>query len=109
MIYMIDFGLAKLYRNIRTQSHLPFRSGKGLTGTARYASLNTHLGLEQSRRDDIECVLYALIFFLKGELPWQGLKGISKESKYRNIRDLKASIQFEELCSGLPRKLPSKA
>jgi serine/threonine protein kinase len=100
IVYIIDFGLSKRYREPKTGEHIPYRDNKELTGTARYASVNTHLGVEQSRRDDCESIGYILLYFLKGSLPWQGLQGRTKEEKYNRIKDKKVNTSIEELVRG---------
>lgn len=73
-----------------------------MTGTARYASINAHLGQEQSRRDDLEAIGYMLVYFVKGSLPWQGLGGKNKTEKYNAIKDKKMQLSVEALCKGIP-------
>ncbi|GME76859.1 unnamed protein product [[Candida] boidinii] len=101
-VNVIDFGLAKKYRDPRTHLHIPYRENKNLTGTARYASINTHLGIEQSRRDDLESLGYVLIYFCRGSLPWQGLKAATKRQKYDRILEKKMATPAEVLARGLP-------
>jgi len=101
-IYAIDFGLAKRYRDEITKEHIPFKMTKRLTGTARYASIHALEEWEQSRRDDLESVGYVLMYFLRGGLPWQGLKIRSKEDRYKKILAKKKETSSEDLCLGFP-------
>jgi len=105
-VYIIDYGLAKLYINSETRRHIRYKENKKLTGTAKYASINTHKGIEQSRRDDLECMAYILIYFLNGKLPWCGLPAKSKEERYKKIMDKKIQCSFDDLCKGAPSEIP---
>lgn len=102
LVYIIDFGLAKKYRDARTHQHITYRENKNLTGTARYASINTHLGIEQSRRDDMESLGYILMYFVTGTLPWQGLRAATKQQKYERISEKKMATPIDVLCKGAP-------
>jgi serine/threonine protein kinase len=101
-IFLIDFGLSKKYRDVKSHEHLRMTTENDLNGTARYASISTLRGIEPSRRDDMESLGYVLIWLLKGTLPWIGVQGKNRREKYKNILDLKVGTRLEELCSGLP-------
>jgi len=103
IVYVLDFGLAKQYRDPRTHQHIPYKEHASLTGTARYASLNTHLGIEQSRRDDLESLGFVLIYFAQqGKLPWQGLKANTQRAKLQKIMEHKLATTIDVLCKGIP-------
>ena len=70
LLYIIDFGLSKRFVDLKTHRHASYKQNKSLIGTARYTSINAHLGIETSRRDDLECVGYIILYMLKGFLPW---------------------------------------
>ena len=102
ILYIIDFGLAKKYRSSKTLKQLPLTKRKSLTGTARYASINALQGYEQSRRDDLESAGYVLMYFLRGNLPWQNMKVKTKEEKYKSILNKKKEISSKELGKNFP-------
>lgn len=104
VIHAVDFGLAKRFEDSKGLGHIPYKQEYGLVGTARFASLNSHLGIELSRRDDLEAVFYVMVYFLKGMLPWQGIEGVSKKEKHQRIMERKLNMHVDMLCRGIPEE-----
>ncbi|KAH8357975.1 casein kinase I [Drosophila serrata] len=102
VVYLIDFGLAKKYMDISTKVHIPYREERCLTGTARYASISAHEGVESSRRDDMMSLGYILMYFNRGSLPWQRIEASTKHQQYERILEKKISVSNEVLCEGFP-------
>jgi len=100
---MIDYGLAKKYMD-NNMKHVVYSDGKNLTGTVRYASINMHVGIIPTRRDDLESLGYMLIYFLQGRLPWQGIQAQTKDVKYQKIAQSKISSAVPNLIKGFPRE-----
>ena len=103
-VYLCDFGLAKRFRDKKTGNHIPYNTKKHFAGTPSFASVYTHLGCEQSRRDDLESLAYILIYLGTGTLPWKGLKMKGKDEKYSKILYKKMNVKSDELLKGLPNE-----
>ena len=102
-IYLIDFGLScSYYEHGLTTKHYKFKTGLNFVGTLRYACLNSHKGIRQGRRDDLESMIYILIYFLKGKLPWQDIKAKQREERHKLIFEIKSKTTIESLCKDLP-------
>jgi casein kinase 1 len=106
LIYLIDFGLSKKYKSSRTNKHVKFQLTKKFTGTARYASINSIRGVEQSRRDDLEAVGYMLLYFLnRGNLPWKGISCKERADKYYKIYQMKKNLNYDIFCKNMPKEI----
>lgn len=104
IICLIDFGLARRFIT-KDNSHITMNEGRKLTGTARYASTNIHMGYTPSRRDDLESIGYVLAYLLVGSLPWQAVKCSDKAKRYEMIGREKTSKPLWDQLKNVPGEL----
>jgi len=102
-IYILDYGLSKKYMD-SFGNHIPYKENKSLVGTPDYSSINTHKGIEQSRRDDLESLLYVWIRLLTGKLPWFNTKMEEKKRRIKILMDKETNFPPEKLCYGIPQE-----
>ncbi|KAN0107719.1 CK1/CK1 protein kinase [Russula decolorans] len=81
-----------------TRKHITQFKGLDITGTVRYSSINSHLGLTQSRRDDLESLVYAIVYLVKGRLPWQGIAVHPGQVHHDEVLKLKQVTTAKTLC-----------
>lgn len=102
VVHIVDFGLSKRYRDIKNHQHIPYKQNRAIVGTVRYCSVNSHLGIQYSRRDDLESLGYVLQYFYKGNLPWQGIHANSNTEKYSKILEQKQNISVQQQFMDMP-------
>ncbi|KAL9628716.1 MAG: hypothetical protein Q9204_005714 [Flavoplaca sp. TL-2023a] len=103
-VYVTDMGLATERHHFQTRTDSAGVSNRHLVGTARFASINGHLGILQHRCDDLESLGYMFLYFLRGSLPWQCLKAGDQTQKDELILEKKRTINIEDLCRNLPKE-----
>jgi serine/threonine protein kinase len=103
-IYIIDFGLSLRYKDKKTGAHIPYREKRQMVGTVRYASINTQIGIEQSRRDDVEALGYVLVYLALGRLPWMRVGKEKGKGHLAKVLEKKLITPPEILCKKLPRQ-----
>ena len=108
VIYLVDFGFARKYRSSFSKKHLKLSNIKSAIGSVYYISINANLGLEQSRRDDLEAFGYSLIYMMRGSLPWEvvdSYNNLTTLQKIYKICEMKKEIKLEKLCENLPKQM----
>jgi serine/threonine protein kinase len=103
-IFLIDFGLSVSFINNKTMQHNDYVHKHQFTGSFRYSSINNHKGIQQSRRDDLESISYMMVYFYKGQLPWQNIPARDKRDKLKKTYQKKMDTPIEELCEDCPRE-----
>src|SRR5712692_8606465 len=102
-VFLIDFRLTWLFHNLATHEHIMQAKGLDITGTVRYSSINSHLGVTQLRRNDLESLAYIIVYLVKGRLPWQGIAVHPGQVHHDEVLRLKQATMAKTLCKGLPQ------
>jgi serine/threonine protein kinase len=103
-VYLIDFGASVPYLDPKSRQHVSSTREQVLVGTINYMSINTAQGERQSRRDDIESLIYLLLRFLQGSLPWEGIKVKNKEERRKRVAEAKIQMSIDTLCENVPHE-----
>ncbi|CAD8134370.1 unnamed protein product [Paramecium pentaurelia] len=98
--YLVDFGVSK--QIFDQGKHIPFRDKKSFIGTTRYASIAAHKGYEIGRKDDLESLMYVIIYLILGKLPWQNLQIIGDKDRTIVVGEVKMQTSIQQLCKDLP-------
>ena len=104
IIYICDFGISQKYRSSKTGKHVEFLKHERVYVSLKFSSINSILGFQKSRRDDLESLGYTLIYLING-LPWENLKYKNLEECINKICNYKKNISVKELCKGLPNEI----
>ena len=122
-IFLIDYDLSYKFKS-ELNSHISFQIEDSIVGNITYKSINASAFVNQTRRDDLESVIYCLLYFINGFLPWDenninsAYRRLNKKilkkgfvsdeendyliSKERIIYEYKKCIPVKILCNELP-------
>lgn len=104
-VYIIDFGFAKRFRHGNERKHIRYKTGQRFIGTPIFSSARTDLGIEQSRRDDLESIGYSLVYLNKFSLPWTQVNAMGNAEHGVKLRRSKQRTTLTELCRGMPHEI----
>lgn len=101
-LHLIDFGLSRRWWDPRIRAPVLFTPRRGAIGTVRFASIANQQAEALGRRDDLESLVYTLLFLHHGELPWGSVQAPTKRERFRLMLEVKMRLRVDELCVGLP-------
>jgi casein kinase I homolog HRR25 len=104
VVYLIDLGFTKSY--LIDGKHIPYKELNGIIGTPNYMSVNVHRGINPTRRDDVESLVYIMFKMFHQVLPWEHVDGVDEVCKikltiqlpimFKDIMDYIRSLEYDE-------------